>query len=125
MFGSSRAFGSSACVSGSWKRSTWDWAILTGRPPGGPNGALGNRRNIKTIAPWRIGATGDAAESIRFVANASRGFKPLLYNDGVTFQAGVDAAGTFDASYAARVRPGGGFDPCLPRNLFISLGWRG
>ena len=75
----------------------------TGGPPGGPNGALGNRSNVDTIALWGIGATWDAGDNLRFVANASRGFKPLLYNDGVTFQAGVDAAGTFDASYAFTV----------------------
>jgi len=33
----------------------------------------------------------------------------------------------FDKRYAARVRPGagGGFDPGLPRNFSVSLGWRG
>jgi Fe(3+) dicitrate transport protein len=32
-----------------------------------------------------------------------------------------------DERYAGRVRPGagGGFDPGLPRNFFLSLGWRG
>lgn len=76
---------------------------VTGGPPGPPNGPLGNRRNIDTIALWGLGVTWDASDDVRFVANASRGFKPLLYNDGVTFQAGVDAAGTFEASYAFTV----------------------
>lgn len=76
---------------------------VTGGPPGGPNGGLGNRRNVDTIALWGLGLSWDAADELRFVANASRGFKPLLYNDGVTFQAGVDAAGTFEASYAFTV----------------------
>jgi Fe(3+) dicitrate transport protein len=79
---------------------------VTGGAPGGANGALGNRRNISTVALWGIGATWDATPDLRFVANASRGFKPLLYNDGVTFQAGIDAAGTFEASYAFTVEAG-------------------
>ena len=73
---------------------------VTGGPPGAPVGGLGNRSNVSNIALWGVGATWDATDTLRFVFNASRGFKPLLYNDGVTFQAGVDAAGTFDASYA-------------------------
>lgn len=76
---------------------------VTGGPPGAPNGPLGNRRNVDTIALWGIGVTWDANDELRFIANASRGFKPLLYNDGVTFQAGVDVAGTFEASYAFTV----------------------
>ncbi len=72
----------------------------TGGPPGAANGPLGNRRNISNVALWGIGVTYDASDNVRLVANASRGFKPLLYNDGVTFQAGIDAAGTFEASYA-------------------------
>lgn len=72
----------------------------TGGPPGAANGGLGNRRNISNVALWGIGFTWDASDRLRLVANASRGFKPLLYNDGVTFQAGIDAAGTFEASYA-------------------------
>ena len=73
---------------------------VIGGPPGAPNGGLGNRSNTDVIALWGIGVTWDASDRVRLVANASRGFKPLLYNDGVTFQAGVDAAGTFEASYA-------------------------
>jgi Fe(3+) dicitrate transport protein len=93
----------------------------TGGPPGAPNGALGNRRNIDTIALWGIGATFDASDDVRFVANASRGFKPLLYNDGVTFQAGVDAAGTFESSYAFTVEAGVQARPAPPLRLDASL----
>jgi Fe(3+) dicitrate transport protein len=93
----------------------------TGGPPGGPNGALGNRRNVNTIALWGVGATFDASDDLRFVANASRGFKPLLYNDGVTFQAGVDAAGTFEASYAFTVEAGVQARPAPPLRLDASL----
>jgi outer membrane receptor protein involved in Fe transport len=44
---------------------------------------------------------------------------------GLSVGAGLN--NLFDARYAARVRPGGGggFDPGLPRNFFVSLGWRG
>jgi len=72
----------------------------TGGGPGGANGVLGNREDTQTVPLYGIGVTWDATPTLRFVANASRAFKPLLYNDGVTFQAGIDAAGTFDASYA-------------------------
>ena len=72
----------------------------TGGGPGGANGVLGNREDTQTVPLYGIGVTWDATPTLRFVANASRAFKPLLYNDGVTFQAGIDAAGTFEASYA-------------------------
>ena len=94
---------------------------VTGGPPGAPNGPLGNRRNIDTIALWGIGATWDASDNLRFVANASRAFKPLLYNDGVTFQAGVDAAGTFNASYAFTVEAAVQAQPVPPLRLDAGL----
>jgi Fe(3+) dicitrate transport protein len=93
----------------------------TGGPPGGPNGTLGNRRNVDTIALWGIGATWDAGNDLRFVANASRGFKPRLYNDGVTFQSGVDAAGEFEASYALTLEAGVQAQPAPPLRLDASL----
>ena len=92
-----------------------------GGPPGGPTGPLGNRRNVNTIALWGIGLTWDASERLRFVANASRGFKPLLYNDGVTFQAGIDAAGTFDASYAFTVEAAVQAQPVPPLRIDAGL----
>lgn len=94
---------------------------ITGGPPGAPNGPLGHRSNVETIAIWGVGATWDASDTLRFVANASRGFKPLLYNDGVTFQAGVDAAGTFDASYAFTFEAGVQAQPAPPLRLDASL----
>ncbi len=93
----------------------------TGGGPGGPNGGLSKRRNISNIALWGIGATWDASPDLRFVANASRGFKPLLYNDGVTFQAGIDAAGTFEASYAFTVEAGVQAQPAKPLRIDAGL----
>lgn len=78
----------------------------TGGGPGGANGTLGNREDTQTVPLYGIGVTWDASPTLRFVANASRAFKPLQYNDGVTFQAGIDAAGTFDASYAFTIEGG-------------------
>lgn len=78
----------------------------TGGGPGAANGTLGNREDTQTVPLYGIGVTWDAAPTLRFVANASRAFKPLLYNDGVTFQAGIDAAGTFEASYAFTIEGG-------------------
>ncbi|MFO6448392.1 TonB-dependent receptor family protein [Erythrobacter sp. NE805] len=93
----------------------------TGGGPGAPNGPLGNRSDTQTVPLYGIGVTWDASETLRFVANASRGFKPLLYNDGVTFQAGVDAAGTFDASYAFTVEAGLQAEPAPPLRIDASL----
>ena len=78
----------------------------TGGGPGAANGPLGNREDSQTVPLYGIGVTWDASPTLRFVANASRAFKPLLYNDGVTFQAGIDAAGTFEASYAFTIEGG-------------------
>jgi len=94
---------------------------VTGGAPGAANGVLGNRENTTTVALYGIGATWDAAPTLRFVANASRGFKPLLYNDGVTFQAGVDAAGTFEPSYAFTVEGGLQAEPAPPVRIDASL----
>lgn len=94
---------------------------VTGGPPGAPNGPLGNRENVDTVPLFGIGMTWDAADNLRFVANASRAFKPLLYNDGVTFQAGVDAAGTFDASYAFTIEAGVQAEPVPPLRIDASL----
>lgn len=93
----------------------------TGGAPGGPNGVLGNREDSQTVALYGIGVTWDASPTLRFVANASRGFKPLLYNDGVTFQAGIDAAGTFDASYAFTIEGGLQAEPVEPLRIDASL----
>ncbi|MCX9148698.1 TonB-dependent receptor family protein [Erythrobacter sp. WG] len=93
----------------------------TGGGPGAPNGPLGNRENTATVPLYGIGVTWDAAPTLRFVANASRGFKPLLYNDGVTFQAGIDAAGTFEPSYAFTVEAGLQAEPAPPVRIDASL----
>ena len=92
-----------------------------GGAPGAANGTLGNRENVSTVPLYGIGVTWDASDDLRFVANASRGFKPLLYNDGVTFQAGIDAAGTFDASYAFTVEAGLQAEPIEPVRIDASL----
>ena len=73
---------------------------LTGGPPGGPNGPLSRRDSSEEVVLWGLGLTYDWRDDVRLLANASRGFKPQLFNDGVTFQAGVDAAGSFEASYS-------------------------
>lgn len=93
----------------------------TGGAPGAANGVLGNRENVTTVPLYGIGMTWDASSDLRFVANASRGFKPLLYNDGVTFQAGIDAAGTFEASYAFTVEAGLQAEPIAPVRIDASL----
>jgi Fe(3+) dicitrate transport protein len=102
---------------------TLDLALgsATGGAPGAANGPLGNRENVTTVPLYGIGVTWDAADDLRFVANASRGFKPLLYNDGVTFQAGIDAAGTFEASYAFTVEAGLQAEPVPPVRIDASV----
>ncbi|MGY6552266.1 MAG: TonB-dependent receptor family protein [Erythrobacter sp.] len=94
---------------------------VTGGPPGAPNGPLGNRRNVETVPLFGLGITWDATDTMRFVANASRGFKPLLYNDGVTFQAGVDVADTFESSYAFTIEAGVQAEPIAPLRIDASL----
>lgn len=102
---------------------TLDLALgsATGGGPGAANGALGNREDTQTVPLYGVGVTWDASDTLRFVANASRAFKPLLYNDGVTFQAGIDAAGTFDASYAFTVEAGLQAEPAPPVRIDASL----
>lgn len=93
----------------------------TGGGPGAPNGPLGNREDTQTVPLYGLGVTWDASPTLRFVANASRAFKPLQYNDGVTFQAGIDSAGTFDASYAFTVEAGVQAEPAPPVRIDASL----
>ena len=92
-----------------------------GGGPGTPNGPLGNREEVSTVPLYGIGVTWDASPTLRFVANASRAFKPLLYNDGVTFQAGIDAAGTFEASYAFTIEGGVQAEPIPAVRVDASL----
>lgn len=94
---------------------------VTGGPPGAPNGVLGNRRNVDTVPLFGLGVTWDASDTLRFVANASRGFKPLLYNDGVTFQAGIDVAEEFASSYAFTLEAGVQAEPVPPLRVDASL----
>jgi len=102
---------------------TLDLAVgsVTGGGPGGQNGVLGNRRNVETVPLFGLGVTWDASETLRFVANASRGFKPLLYNDGVTFQAGIDVADEFASSYAFTIEAGVQAEPVPPLRIDASL----
>jgi Fe(3+) dicitrate transport protein len=94
---------------------------VTGGGPGAANGQLGNRRNEQTVALWGLGATWDVTPRLKLVGNASRGFKPLLYNDGVTFQAGVDAAEEFEASYSTSYELGAQWRPLPGTRLDASL----
>jgi len=80
-----------------------------------------DRENVDTIPLFGLGVTWDVSENLRFVANASRGFKPLQYNDGVSFQAGIDAAGTFEASYAFTVEAGLQTEPVPPLRIDAGL----
>ncbi|TAD78929.1 MAG: TonB-dependent receptor, partial [Sphingomonadales bacterium] len=43
------------------------------------------------------------------------------------FSIGAGVNNLLDEEYASRVRPGGGggFDPGTPRNVFVSIGWKG
>lgn len=66
---------------------------LTGGPPGGPNGPPGSRRSDETVLLWGLGASWRAGAGLTWIGNVSTGYKPRLFNDGVTFQSGVDAAG--------------------------------
>lgn len=72
----------------------------TGGPPGGPNGPLGARSDEETVVLPALGLEWRFTDATRAILNISRGFKPRLYNDGVSFGAGIDAAGTFEPSYA-------------------------
>jgi Fe(3+) dicitrate transport protein len=94
---------------------------VTGGAPGAPNGQLGRRRNAQAVLLWGLGATLDARPGLRLVGNASRGFKPLLYNDGVTFQAGIDAAEEFEASYATSLEAGVQWRPFRAARIDASL----
>lgn len=46
---------------------------------------------------------------------------------GAGFVVGAGINNLLDERYSPRVRPGGGggFDPGLPRNVFLSVGWQG
>jgi Fe(3+) dicitrate transport protein len=83
-------------------RESLDLAIgsLVGGPPGGPNGPLGARSQTQDVTLWGLAATHDFGDNVQLLVNASRGFKPKLFNDGVTFASGVDSAGVFQSSYA-------------------------
>lgn len=68
----------------------------TGGPPGAANGALSAKSSDETVTLWGVGAWIDASPKLRMIANISSGYKPKLFNDGVTFSSGVDAAATLE-----------------------------
>jgi Fe(3+) dicitrate transport protein len=72
----------------------------TGGPPGPANGALSAKASDETVTLWGLGAWIDATPQLRLIANVSTGYKPKLFNDGVTFQAGVDAAPTLAPTHS-------------------------
>lgn len=72
----------------------------TGGPPGAANGPLGARSDEETVVLPALGLEWRFSDRTRAILNISRGFKPRLYNDGVSFGAGIDVAGTFLPSYA-------------------------
>jgi Fe(3+) dicitrate transport protein len=72
----------------------------TGGPPGPTNGALSAKTSDETVTLWGLGAWIDATPKLRLIANVSTGYKPKLFNDGVTFQAGVDAAPTLAPTHS-------------------------
>lgn len=78
----------------------------TGGGPGGPNGVLQAKDESQWVPLFGLGATYDVNDANQLYANISRGFKPLLFNDGVTFQSGVSVAETFDASYTLTMEAG-------------------
>lgn len=72
----------------------------TGGPPGAANGPLGRASDEETVVLPGLGVEWRFSDRTRAILNISRGFKPRLYNDGVSFGAGIDVTGTFEPSYA-------------------------
>lgn len=72
----------------------------TGGPPGAPLGPLQSRENEEWVVLPGLGLSYDLGETHEAYLNLTRGFKPLLFNDGQTFQSGVNAAATFESSDA-------------------------
>ncbi len=83
----------------------------TGGGPGAPNGPLEAKREEETVILFGLGAAYDLGSGSELFANVSRGFKPKLYNDGVTFQSGVSAAADFEATYTMTYEAGVRGDP--------------
>jgi len=60
-----------------------------GGAPGDPNGEPGNRQALSPVLLPGLGLQFHAIDALDVYANVSRGYKPILYNDGVAFQSGV------------------------------------
>lgn len=71
-----------------------------GGPPGAPNGELGARQSLAPVLLPGLGVKFQALEELELYANVSRSYKPLLFNDGVTFQAGINVAPVFAPTFA-------------------------
>lgn len=72
---------------------------VTGGGPGQPNGELGNKTSSELVVLPGLGLSYDAGNYNEAYLNVTRGYKPKLFNDGVTFQAGINVAETFDPSH--------------------------
>ncbi len=73
---------------------------ITGGPPGAPLGALGARENEEWVVLPGLGLSWDFAPGQEAYANFTRGFKPVLFNDGLTFASGVNVAAQFESGYS-------------------------
>jgi len=78
----------------------------TGGPAGDPNGPRGSRGSFEPVVLPAIGISYRIDDGLVPSANVSRGYKPRLFNDGVTFQSGVDVAGTFEPTYTSSFEGG-------------------
>jgi Fe(3+) dicitrate transport protein len=87
----------------------------TGGGPGAPIGPLDARNNDEWIVLPGLGVSYDISPDHEAYANLSRGFKPVLFNDGLTFQAGVNPAAVFETGYSLSAEAGlrGGFSGVL------------
>jgi len=69
-----------------------------GGAPGAQNGELGNRQALSPVLLPGLGLQFHAFDSLDVYGNVSRGYKPLLYTDGVAFQSGVTASSVLSPS---------------------------
>ncbi len=83
-------------------RETLDLGVgdpLMGTIAGDPNGELGARASLEPVVLPGLGLTYALPAGTEAYANVTRGYKPRLFNDGVTFQNGVDVAATFEPTH--------------------------
>jgi Fe(3+) dicitrate transport protein len=94
-----------------------------GTQAGPPNGELGRRDSVEPVFLPGLGIAYELPGGLEPYANATRGYKPKLFNDGLTFQSGINVAPAFAPTYTTTLEAGVRGSPLASVYFDVSAFW--